>query len=90
MTETTHEDATVLTSNVKASQPDQEQYKCPSMSSKPRRMISFKHESPKNKNAIRDDVEMSDIEEPEEQKEEQDDFQKFLFSRRANIDWSML
>jgi len=76
MTEAAHEDATVITSNVKTSQPHQEQDKHPLLSFKaPRRMISFKHEPPKNENAIEDDVKISVIGEQEELEAGQDDFQ---------------
>ena len=89
MTEATHEDGIVITSSVRTFQPNQEQYKCPPMSFKPRRMISFKHEPPYwNVNDIEDDVEMSDIEDPQEQEAELEEFQKLLFSKRA--DWPML
>ena len=47
-------------------------------------MISFKHEPPKNGNNIEDDVEISNIEKQEEPEADQDDFQQFLFGKRAN------
>ena len=84
MTEATHEDTTVITSNVRTSKPNQEQYMCSPMNFKPRRMISFKHEPPKNGNNIEDDVEISNIEKQEEPEADQDDFQQFLFGKRAN------
>jgi len=39
MTEATLEDTTVITSNVRTSIPNKEQYKCPPMSFKPRRSM---------------------------------------------------
>jgi len=84
MTEATHEDTTVITSNVRTSKPNQEQYMCSPMNFKPRRMISFKHEPLKNENIIEDDIEMSDIENQEELEAEQDEFKPFLFSKRAS------
>ena len=70
--------------NVRTSKPNQEQYKCPTMSFKPRRMISFKHEPLKNRHIIGDDIEISDIENQEELEAEQDEFKQFLFNKRAS------
>ena len=58
MTEATHEDTTVITSNIRTSKPNQDQYKHPTMSFKPKRMISFKHEPLKNGNIIGVDIEI--------------------------------
>ena len=54
------------------------------MSFKPRRMISFKHEPLKNGKIIGDDIEISDLENQEELEAEQDEFNQFLFSKRAS------
>jgi len=62
MTEATHEDMTAITSNVRTSKSNQEQYKCCPGSWKPRWMISLKHEPPKKGNIVEDDIEMSDTE----------------------------
>jgi len=73
MTEATHETTTVITSNVRTSKTNQEQYKHPTMSFKPRRMISIKHEALKNGNIIGDDIEISDMKNQEELEVEQDE-----------------
>jgi len=74
MTSRAHgDDETIITSN-------QDQYKCPSMSCRPRRMISFKHGS-SDGNSMEED---EDIETQERLEANSDGFKKWMLSKRAN------